>query len=113
MTPDVSIIVPFSSAEENVVPLLKQVRRLRDGIGNTDKGIFVHDGSQDGTGQTNFYYHLEGDRELSGKYLTTQRDFGQQLWPRRPAAARFFASCFLRAKPALLSSFRSKPFAGE
>lgn len=111
MTPDVSIIVPFSSAEENVVPLLKQVRRLRDGIGNTDKGLFVR--SQDGTGQTNFYYHLEGDRELSGKYLTTQRDFGQQLWPRRPAAARFFASCFLRAKPALLSSFRSKPFAGE
>jgi dolichol-phosphate mannosyltransferase len=51
MTPEVSIIVPFFNEEENVVPLLTEVRRVCDGIGNAYEGIFVNDGSQDGTGR--------------------------------------------------------------
>src|SRR5262245_8397354 len=51
MRPDVSIIVPFFNEEENVMPLLAEVRRVCDGIGNIYEGIFINDGSRDGTGR--------------------------------------------------------------
>jgi glycosyltransferase involved in cell wall biosynthesis len=50
MRPRISIIVPFFNEEENVVPLLTELRAVCDTVGQPYEGIFVNDGSQDATG---------------------------------------------------------------
>jgi dolichol-phosphate mannosyltransferase len=49
-TTQISIVVPFFNEEENVFPLLAELRATCDGIGKTYEGIFVNDGSTDETG---------------------------------------------------------------
>ena len=51
MKPMVSIIVPFFNEEQNVTPLLSEIRAVCDGLGNPYEGIFVNDGSRDATGR--------------------------------------------------------------
>jgi glycosyltransferase involved in cell wall biosynthesis len=58
MKPKVSILVPFFNEEENVAPLLAEVRRVCDTLGPTyeailvnDEAILVNDGSTDATGR--------------------------------------------------------------
>ena len=43
--PQISIVVPFFNEEENVAPLLAEIRAVCDAIGKTYEGIFVNDGS--------------------------------------------------------------------
>jgi dolichol-phosphate mannosyltransferase len=50
MRPRISIIVPFFNEEENVVPLLTELRAVCNTVGQPYEGIFVNDGSQDATG---------------------------------------------------------------
>lgn len=50
MIPEISIVVPFFNEDENVTPLLTELRAVCDGLGRTYEGIFVNDGSRDGTG---------------------------------------------------------------
>jgi dolichol-phosphate mannosyltransferase len=50
MTPKISIVVPFFNEEENVKPLLKELRAVCDSVGRAYEGIFVNDGSRDATG---------------------------------------------------------------
>ncbi len=49
MMPEISIVVPFFNEEENVMPLLKELRVVCDTLGRTYEGIFVDDGSRDRT----------------------------------------------------------------
>ena len=49
--PQISIVVPFFNEEENVAPLLAEIRAICAAIGKTYEGIFVNDGSTDGTAQ--------------------------------------------------------------
>ena len=51
MRPKVSILVPFFNEEENVAPLLAEVRRVCDTLGHPYEAIFVNDGSTDATGR--------------------------------------------------------------
>jgi dolichol-phosphate mannosyltransferase len=51
MTPRISIVVPFFNEEENVAPLLAEIRTVCAAIGKAYEGIFVNDGSQDATGR--------------------------------------------------------------
>ena len=51
MKPKVSILVPFFNEEENITPLLAEVRRVCDTLGHTYEAIFVNDGSTDATGR--------------------------------------------------------------
>ena len=50
MKPKISIVVPFFNEEENVVPLLRELRIVCDTLGQPYEGIFINDGSQDATG---------------------------------------------------------------
>ncbi len=50
MMPEISIVVPFFNEDENVTPLLTELRAVCDGLGRPYEGIFVNDGSRDGTG---------------------------------------------------------------
>ena len=47
MRPSISIVVPFSNEEQNVAPLLAEIRAVCDGLGKPYEGIFVNDGSRD------------------------------------------------------------------
>jgi dolichol-phosphate mannosyltransferase len=49
MTPKVSILVPFFNEEDNVAPLLSEIRLVCDSLGHAYEAIFVNDGSTDGT----------------------------------------------------------------
>ena len=49
--PQISIVVPFFNEEENVSPLLAEIRAVCGAIGKTYEGIFVNDGSTDETRQ--------------------------------------------------------------
>jgi glycosyltransferase involved in cell wall biosynthesis len=49
--PQISIVVPFFNEEENVTSLLAEIRTICGAIGKTYEGIFVNDGSTDGTGK--------------------------------------------------------------
>jgi dolichol-phosphate mannosyltransferase len=49
MKPKISIVVPFFNEEENVVPLLSELRIVCDTVGQPYEGIFINDGSQDAT----------------------------------------------------------------
>jgi glycosyltransferase involved in cell wall biosynthesis len=51
MRPEISIIVPFFNEEENVAPLLREIRAGCDSLGSLHEAIFVNDGSRDATGQ--------------------------------------------------------------
>jgi glycosyltransferase involved in cell wall biosynthesis len=51
MRPEISIIVPFFNEEENVIPLLRELRAACDSLGRLYEAIFVNDGSRDATGQ--------------------------------------------------------------
>jgi glycosyltransferase involved in cell wall biosynthesis len=48
--PQISIVVPFFNEEENVAPLLAEIRAICGAIGKSYEAIFVNDGSTDGTG---------------------------------------------------------------
>jgi dolichol-phosphate mannosyltransferase len=50
--PQISIVVPFFNEQENVAPLLTEIRAVCSAIGQTYEGIFVNDGSTDRTGQS-------------------------------------------------------------
>ena len=50
MKPRISIVVPFFNEEENVVPLLTELRAVCDTVGQPYEGIFINDGSHDATG---------------------------------------------------------------
>jgi glycosyltransferase involved in cell wall biosynthesis len=50
MMPEISIVVPFFNEDENVTPLLTELRAVCDRLGRTYEGILVNDGSRDGTG---------------------------------------------------------------
>ena len=49
--PKISILVPFFNEEENVVPLLAEIRTVCDALGQSYEAIFVNDGSTDATGR--------------------------------------------------------------
>lgn len=49
MKPRVSIVVPFFNEEENVVPLLAEIRAVCDALGQAYETIFINDGSTDAT----------------------------------------------------------------
>ena len=49
--PKLSILVPFFNEEENVLPLLSEIRAVCDALGQAYEAIFVNDGSTDATGQ--------------------------------------------------------------
>jgi glycosyltransferase involved in cell wall biosynthesis len=49
--PQISIVVPFFNEQENVAPFLMEIRAVCGAIGETYEGIFVNDGSTDGTGK--------------------------------------------------------------
>ena len=49
MNPRVSIVVPFFNEEENVVPLLAEIRAVCDALGQAYETIFINDGSTDAT----------------------------------------------------------------
>ncbi len=51
MKPKLSIVVPFFNEEENVAPLLAEIRALCDTLGKAYEAIFVNDGSTDATGR--------------------------------------------------------------
>jgi dolichol-phosphate mannosyltransferase len=51
MKPAISIVVPFFNEEQNVAPLLAEIRVVCDALGKSYEGIFVNDGSKDATGQ--------------------------------------------------------------
>jgi glycosyltransferase involved in cell wall biosynthesis len=51
MRPSISIVVPFFNEEQNVAPLLAEIRAVCDGLGKPYEGIFVNDGSRDATGR--------------------------------------------------------------
>jgi dolichol-phosphate mannosyltransferase len=51
MKASVSILVPFYNEEENVTPLLKEIRLVCDGLPEPYETIFVNDGSTDATGR--------------------------------------------------------------
>ena len=51
MKPKLSIVVPFYNEEENVAPLLAEIRAVCDTLGKTYEAIFVNDGSTDATGR--------------------------------------------------------------
>jgi len=50
MKPRISVVVPFFNEEENVVPLLSELRAICDTVGQPYEGIFINDGSLDATG---------------------------------------------------------------
>ncbi len=49
MKPKLSIVVPFFNEEENVAPLLAEIRAVCDALGQAYEAIFVNDGSTDAT----------------------------------------------------------------
>ena len=49
--PKLSILVPFFNEEENVGPLLAEIRTVCNTLGQAYEAIFVNDGSTDGTGR--------------------------------------------------------------
>ncbi len=51
MRPGISIVVPFFNEEQNVAPLLAEIRAVCDGLGKPYEAIFVNDGSRDATGR--------------------------------------------------------------
>ena len=51
MRPSISIVVPFFNEEQNVAPLLAEIRAVCDGLEKSYEGIFVNDGSRDATGR--------------------------------------------------------------
>jgi undecaprenyl-phosphate 4-deoxy-4-formamido-L-arabinose transferase len=55
--PKISIVVPFFNEEENISPLLAEIRAVCGTLGQSYEAIFVNDGSKDTTGR----------RRLSGR----------------------------------------------
>jgi dolichol-phosphate mannosyltransferase len=51
MKPAVSILVPFFNEEDNVDPLLTEIRAVCDTLEHTYEAIFINDGSTDDTGR--------------------------------------------------------------
>jgi glycosyltransferase involved in cell wall biosynthesis len=51
MKPKISIVVPFFNEEENVLPLLADIRAVCEALGQSYEAIFVNDGSKDATGR--------------------------------------------------------------
>jgi dolichol-phosphate mannosyltransferase len=51
MKPKISIVVPFFNEEENVLPLLVDIRAVCEALGQSYEAIFVNDGSKDATGR--------------------------------------------------------------
>jgi glycosyltransferase involved in cell wall biosynthesis len=51
MRAKISIVVPLFNEEENVAPLLAEIRAVGDALGQSYEAIFVNDGSQDATGR--------------------------------------------------------------
>jgi dolichol-phosphate mannosyltransferase len=51
MRPRISILVSFFNEEENVAPLLAEIRAVCDTLGQPYEAIFVNDGSTDATGR--------------------------------------------------------------
>jgi glycosyltransferase involved in cell wall biosynthesis len=49
MKPKISLVVPFFNEEENVTPLLAEIRAVCDALGQSYEVIFVNDGSKDST----------------------------------------------------------------
>ena len=49
MKPAISILIPFFNEEENVAPLLAELRAVCDTLGPAYEAIFVNDGSTDST----------------------------------------------------------------
>jgi dolichol-phosphate mannosyltransferase len=49
MKPAISVVVPFYNEEQNVAPLLAEIRAVCDGLKKPYEGIFVNDGSRDAT----------------------------------------------------------------
>jgi len=47
--PKISIVVPFFNEEENVTPLLAEIRAVCDALGQSYEAIFVNDGRKDVT----------------------------------------------------------------
>ena len=45
------MVVPFFNEEENVTPLLAEIRAVCDALGQSYEAIFVNDGSKDATGR--------------------------------------------------------------
>jgi glycosyltransferase involved in cell wall biosynthesis len=77
MEKTLTIIVPVRNEQENIVPFLREVKRVVSGIAHlTTTFLFVDDGSTDGTLAVLKQHHAEQPTEIH--YLSFSRNFGKE-----------------------------------